>query len=154
MIKIDKENFKIETDCRTVGEFMTEAAAIYGVNLTIKVDGCRYEFFDNPKIRVTDDTPIGLVFIDGIGSGGINPDVVRITILSKPKPKTVRKRGWVNVYRASFGNYKTTPDNRRPAPQVYNSKEAAEQAVRLLSDPVERQMFTATAKIEWEEVAQ
>ena len=68
------------------------------------------------------------------------------------EPKTVRKSGWVNVYRAGFDNYKTTPDNRRPAPQVYNSKEAAEQAVRLLSDPVELQMFTATAKIEWEEV--
>ena len=27
MIRIDKENFKIETDCKTVGEFMTEASA-------------------------------------------------------------------------------------------------------------------------------
>lgn len=152
MIRIDKENFKIETDCKTVGEFMTEAAAFGCDRLVIKVDGCRYEFFDNPKIRVTDDTPIGLVFIDHIGSGGITPDVVYITILSKPKPKTVRKSGWVNVYRAGFESYKTTPDNRRPAPQIFNSKEAAEQAVRLLFDPIERQMFIANAKIEWEEV--
>ena len=97
MIRIDKENFKIETDCKTVGEFMTEAAAIGCDRLKIKVDGCLYEFFDNPKIMVTDDTPIGFVFIDHIVSGGITPDDVYITVHSKPKPKTVRKSGWVIV---------------------------------------------------------
>ena len=152
MIKINEENFKIETDCKTVGEFMTEAAAIFGGNVTIIVDGCRYEFHDNPKIRVTDETPLGSVAVERADSLLSGVAVLRVT--TKPKPKTVKKSGWVNIYRASFDNYKTTPENMRPAPQVYNSKEAAEQAVRLLSDPVELQMFTATAKIEWEEVSQ
>ena len=76
--------------------------------------------------------------------------VLRVT--TKPEPKTVKKSGWVNIYRASFDNYKTTPENMRPAPQVYNSKEAAEQAFRMLSDPAERKMFIATVRVEWEEV--
>lgn len=149
MIKLDKENFKIETDCKTVGEFMTEAAAIFD-SCVIIVDGCRYEFYDSPKTRVTDDTPLGSVAVERADSLLSGVTVLRVT--TKPKPKTVRKSGWVNIYRANSDNYKTTPDNRRPSPQVYNSKEAAEQAVRLLSDPVERQMFIATVKVEWEEV--
>ena len=150
MIKIDKENYKIETDCQTVGEFMTEAAALFGGNVYVIVDGCRYEFHDTPKIRVTDDTPIGSVAVERAESLLSGVTVLRVTYA--PKPKTVRKSGWVNIYRASSDNYKTTPDNRRPSPQVYNSKEAAEQAVRLLSDPVERQRFIAVARVEWEEV--
>lgn len=150
MIKLDKENFKIETDCKTVGEFMTEAAAIFGGNVTVIVDGCRYEFHDSPKIKVTDNTPLGSVTVEPADSLLSGVTVPRVT--TKPKPKTVRKSGWVNIYRANSDNYKTTPDNRRPSPQVYNSKESAEQAVRLLSDPVERQMFIATVKVEWEEV--
>lgn len=151
MIKLDKENFKIETDCKTVGEFMTEAAAIFDYCVII-VDGCRYEFHDNPKIRVTDDTPLGSVAVERADSLLSGVTVLRVT--TAPKPKTVRKSGWVNIYRANSDNYKTTPDNMRPSPQVYNSKEAAEQAVRLLSDPVERQIFIATVKVEWEEVRQ
>lgn len=150
MIKLEKENFKIETDCKTVGEFMTEADAIFGGNVTFIVDGCRYEFHDSPKIRVTDDTPLDCVAVERADSLLSGVTVLRVT--TAPKPKTVRKNGWVNIYRANSDNYKTTPDNRRPSPQVYNSKEAAEQAVRLLSNPVERQMFIATVKVEWEEV--
>ena len=150
MIKLDKENFKIETDCKTVGEFMTEAAAIFVGNVAVIVDGSRYEFHDNPKIRVTDDTPLECVAVERADSLLSGVTVMRVT--TKPKPKTVRKSGWVNIYRASFDNYKTTPENMRPAPQVYNSKEAAEQAFRMLSDPAERKMFIATVKVEWEEV--
>ena len=150
MIKIDKQTKEITTDCRTVGEFMTEAAAILGGNVTVIVDGCRYEFHDNPEIRVTDDTPLGSITVEPADSLLSGAAVLRVT--TAPKPKTVRKNGWVNIYRANSDNYKTTPDNRRPSPQVYNSKEAAEQAVRLLSNPVERQMFIATVKVEWEEV--
>lgn len=148
MIKIDKQTNKITTDCKTVGEFMTEAAAIFD-SCVIIVDGCRYEFHDSPKTRVTDDTPLGSVAVERAESLLSGVTVLRVT--TAPKPKTVRKSGWVNIYRVNSDNYKTTPDNRRPSPQVYNSKEAAEQAVRLLSDPVERQMFIATVKVEWEE---
>ena len=150
MIKLDTKNWKVETDCKTVGEFMTQAAELSGGNITIIVDGCRYEFHDNPKIRVTDETPLGSVAVEQADSLLSGVTVLRVT--TAPKPKTVRKSGWVNIYRASFDNYKTTPENMRPAPQVYNSKEAAEQAFRMLSDPTERKMFIATVKVEWEEV--
>ena len=150
MIKIDKENFKIETDCKTVGEFMTEAAA-FGLSVKVSIDDNDNYFFEGgQKVKVVDGTPIDKVLFDRTDYT-LNARA-SFRVITKSKPKTVRKSGWVNVYRAGFDNYKTTPDNRRPAPQVYNSKEAAEQAVRLLSDPVELQMFTATAKIEWEEV--
>ncbi|MBQ1196623.1 MAG: hypothetical protein IIV44_05410 [Rikenellaceae bacterium] len=152
MIKLDTKNRKVETDCKTVGEFMTEAAELSGGNITIIVDGCRYEFHDNPKIMVTDDTPLCSVIVEPVDSLLSGVTVLRVT--TKPKPKTVRRSGWVNIYRASFDNYKTTPENMRPAPQVYNSKEAAEQAFRMLSDPAERKMFIATVRVEWEEVAE
>ena len=139
MIKINKENFEIETDCDTVGKFITQAAAFGCDRLEIKVDGCRYEFFDNPKIRVTDDTPIGSVFVDSIGSGGITPDVVRITVLTKPKPKTVRKSGWVTIYN-DRGRWMT---NRF----VFDSKEAAIRNWDGLQEPI-------AAKIEWDEVTE
>ena len=140
------EHGSVSTDCVTVGQFMTEATAIYGGGLVIEVDGCRYEFSGNLKIMVTDNTPVGEIIYTSVPGG------ITFIVKTKPKPKTVKKAGWVNLYRASFDNYKTTPDNMRPAPQVYNSKEAAEQAVRLLSDPAERQMFIATVRVEWEEV--
>ena len=131
---------------------MTEAVELSGGNITIIVDGCRYEFHDNPKIMVTDDTPMGSVTLERADSLLSGVTVLRVT--TAPKPKTVKKSGWVNIYRASFDNYKTTPENMRPAPQVYNSKEAAEQAFRMLSDPAERKMFIATVRVEWEEVAE
>lgn len=141
MIKIDKQNFKIETDCKTVGEFMTEAAAFGCGILSIKVDGCLYEFYDNPKIMVTDDTPIGSVFVDRIGAGGVGPDVVRITVLTKPKPKTVRHSGWVNIYRAADDK------SRRIAGTIYDTKAEANE----LPNSAAR---IAVARIEWEEVEQ
>lgn len=152
MIKIDKENRKVEIDCKAVGEFMTQAAELSGGNITIIVDGCRYEFHDNPTIKVTDNTPLGSITVEQADSLLSGVTVLRVT--TAPKPKTIRREGWVNIYRVSFDNFKTTPDNSRPAPQVYNSREAAEQAVRLLFDPEEREMFIATVKIEWEEVTE
>ena len=38
MIKINKATNQVTTDCRTVGEFMTEAAAIFDGNVTVIVD--------------------------------------------------------------------------------------------------------------------
>lgn len=136
MINLDKENFKIETDCKTVGEFMTEAAAFGCGILSINVDGCLYEFYDNPKIRVTDNTPIGSVSVDNIGSGGVNPDVVRITVLTKPKPKAVLKLGWVNIYYDGIDRY---------CGYIWDTKDEVE----VLSDS---DNYVTTTKIEWEEV--
>lgn len=142
MIKLDKENFKIETDCRTVGEFMTEAAALFGCyRLEIIVYGCRYEFFDSPKIRVTDDTPINFVYLDCIGSGGIGPDTVYIKVLTKPKPKTVKKSGWVNVWRSETDGMTYCGES------IFMDKSLAERVGK------DRRNYIATVKIEWEEVA-
>jgi hypothetical protein len=142
MIKIDKENFKIETDCKTVGEFMTEAAAIFGGNVTIIADGCRYEFHDNPKITVTDDTPLGSVTVeraDSLLSGGT---VLRVT--AKPKLKTVRKSGFVNLYRGGI------LQGINCGYRVFASEQEAMDTFDMTADC---EKF-AVAKIEWEEVEQ
>lgn len=133
MIKIDKENWKVETDCKTVGEFMTEAAAIYGGGFTINVDGFRYEFFDNPKIRVTDDTPIDDVLYS------CAPGSVTFIVKTKPKPKTVKKSGWVNIYRAADDKTK------RIVGSIYDTKAEANKLPKSAAR-------VAVAKIEWEEV--
>lgn len=139
MIKIDKENFKIETDCKTVGEFMTEAAALFA-NCVVIVDGCRYEFFDSPKIRVTDDTPLGSVAVERADSLLSGVTVLRVT--TAPKPKTVKRSGWVNVFKYSD----TDPF---PAGVIYPDKKSCESDEAFLSC---KDIFVAVAKIEWEEV--
>ena len=138
MIKIDKQTKEITTDCRTVGEFMTEAAAILGGNVTIIVDGCRYEFHDNPKIRVTDDTPIGSVAVERADSLLSCVTVLRVT--TAPKPKTVRKSGWVNIYRD-----RKDENKRMVGTHIYPSEYAATAPLSLLN-------CVATVRIEWEEV--
>ena len=137
MIKIDKENFKIETDCKTVGDFMTEAAAILEGNVTVIVDGCRYEFHDNPKIRVTDETPLGSVAVERADSLLSGVTVLRVT--TKPKPKTVRKSGWIQLYKDSRGYF---------AGCVRESKEDFVKEIGYNCEKV------AAVKIEWEEVAE
>ena len=142
MIKIDKQTKEITTDCRTVGEFMTEAAAILGGNVTIIVDGCRYEFHDNPKIRVTDDTPLGSVAVERAESLLSGVTVLRVT--TAPKPKTVKKSGWANLYRTVLGNYCIIGN-------VYGMEKDC------YTDPTRKEViinaeFVTTAKIEWEEV--
>ena len=139
MIKIDKQNFKIETDCKTVGEFMTQAAAIFGGNVTIIADECRYEFHDNPKITVTDDTPLGSVSVERADS--LLSGVTVLSVTTAPKPNTVRKSGWVNIYRAADDK------SRRIAGTIYDTKVEAN---KLPNSAARR----AVAKIEWEEVEQ
>lgn len=136
----------VTTDCVTVGKFITEVCGKYpDSELTFRTEeGREITFKGERNVEVKD-----FALLDSITwAGGYGEYTFNI----KTKPKIVRREGWVNVYRTSSDNYKTTPDNRRPAPQVFNSKEAADQAVRLLSDQMERRMFVATAHIEWEEV--
>lgn len=137
MIKIDKENLKIETDCKTVGEFMTEVSAIFDGNVTIIADGCRYEFHDSPKIKVTDDTPLSSVEMERSDSLLSGVTVLRVT--TKPKPKTVRKIGWVNIYRA------TDDRSKRFVGSIYDTKAEANKLPKSAAR-------IAVAKIEWEEV--
>lgn len=135
MIKIDKENFKIETDCKTVGEFMTQAAELCGGNVTIIVDNCRYEFHDNPEIRVTDDTPLECVAVERADSLLSGVTVLRVT--TKPKPKTLKKSGWIQLYKDSRGYF---------AGYVRESKEDFAKEIGYNCEKV------AAVKIEWEEV--
>lgn len=132
MIKINKENWKVETDCKTVGEFMTEAAAMF-YNCVIIVDGCRYEFKESPKVRVTDNTPIGSVTMDGNGD---------IFITTKPCPKTVTRHGWVNLY------HKGWIDGIIPGSRLFKTEEEAAGRFDISTDCEK----LATARVEWEEV--
>lgn len=134
------EHGSVTTDCRTVGEFMTEAAAIFGGNLTIKVDGCRYDLFDNPKMRVTDNTPVNEVTYASA------PGSMVFAVKTAPKPKPVKKSGWVNLYKTELGNYCIIG-------KVYGKKKAC------YEDPSRKEMivnaeFVTEAKIEWEEVSE
>lgn len=126
------EHGSVTTNCVTVGQFMTEAAAIYGGGLTIKVDGFRFEFFDNPKIRVNDDTPI-----DEIQYASA-PGSFTFIVKTKQKPKTVKKSGWVNLFRLCGKMFVNG---------LYDSKEEAEN-VAGISD----EFHVATVRVEWEEV--
>ena len=139
MIKLDEENYKIETDCKTVGDFMAEAAELSGGNITIIVDGCRYEFHDNPKIRVTDETPLGSVAVERADSLLSGVTVLRVT--TAPKPKTVTKSGWVNIYAKG--------DSRITGRTVFASENAAK--VAPSTDGTTR---IATMRLVWEEVSQ
>lgn len=140
MIKIDKQTKKITTDCKTVGEFMTEAAAIFDFCVII-VDGCRYEFSETPKIRVTDDTPLGSVAVERADSLLSGVTVLRVTTASKPK--IVKKSGWGNLYRTVLGSYCIIG-------KVYGMEKDC------CTDPARKEViinaeFVTTAKIEWEE---
>lgn len=126
------EHGSVTTDCRTVGEFMTEAAAIYGGNLTIKVDGCRYDLFDNPKLRVSDGTPLDFV------TYASTPGSMVFNVTTKPKPKTVRKSGLVNIFRLC---------GKMIVNGLYDSKEEAKKEVGISDE-----FHVATVRVEWEEV--
>ena len=130
------EHGSVTTDCRTVGEFMTEAAAIYGGNLTIKVDGCRYDLFENPKLRVDDSTQLDHVtYASAPGSMVFN-------IKTKPKPKAVLKSGFVNLYRGGI------LQGINCGYRVFASEHEARDIFDMTADC---EKF-AVAKIEWEEV--
>ena len=138
MIKLDTKNWKVETDCKTVGEFMTQAAELSGGNITIIVDGCRYEFHDNPKIRVTDDTPLGSVIVEPADS--LLSETTVLSVTTAPKPKTVKLSGWVNIYRDIEDEHK-----RNVGTRIFPSEYAANAPLSLLNR-------VAVARIEWEEV--
>lgn len=137
MIKLDTKNWKIETDCKTVGEFMTEAAA-FGLSVKVSIDDCDNYFFEGgQKVKVVDDTPIDKVLFDRTDYT-LNARA-SFRVFTKPKPKTVRKSGWVNIYRAPYDK------SKRIVGTIYNTKSEA----NMLPKSAAR---IAVAKIEWEEV--
>lgn len=130
------EHGSVSTDCKTVGQFMTEAAAIYVGGLVIEVDGCRYKFSGNPKIRVADNTPVGEITYTSVPGG------ITFIVKTKPKPKTVKRSGWVNVLKYS-------DSNPFPAGVIYPDKKSCESDEAFICC---KDIFVAVAKIEWEEV--
>lgn len=130
------EHGSVTTDCRTVGEFMTEAAAIYGGNLTIKVDGCRYDLFENPKLRVADSTPIDEVTYASA------PGSMVFAVKTRPEPETVKKSGWVNIWRSETDGMTYCGEN------IYDDKSLAERVGEDSGNNI------ATVRVEWEEVKQ
>jgi len=131
MIKINNETNEITTDCKTVGEFITQAAAVF-YSCVIIVDGCRYEFVRTPKVRVTDETQIETVTMDR------DCDIV---ITTKPRPKTVTRHGWVNLY------HKGWIDGIIPGSRLFNTQEEAADRFDISIDCEK----LATARVEWEE---
>lgn len=131
MIKINNQTNEITTDCKTVGEFMTEAAAIFDYCVII-VDGLRHEFIENPRVRVTDNTPIDSVTM------AENCDIV---ITTKPSPKTVTRHGWVNLY------HKGWIDGIIPGSHLFKTEEEAAASFDISTDCEK----LATARLEWEE---
>lgn len=136
MIKLDTKNWKVETDCRTVGEFMTEAAA-FGLSVKVAIDDCDEYFFEGcQKVMVVDNTPIDKVLFDR--TDYTLHARASFRVFTKPKPKTVRKSGWINIFRLG---------EKRVLNGFYKSKEEAVSFIGL-----EKDIHVATVKVEWEEV--
>ena len=95
-------------------------------------------FHDNPNIRVTDGTPLGGVAVERADSLLSGVTVLRVT--ARPKPKTVRKSGWVNIYRDRDDEHQ-----RILGPRIFPSEYAANAPLSLVNR-------VAVARIEWEEV--
>lgn len=142
MIKLDTNVWKVETDCKTVGEFMTEAA-VFGLSVKVSIDDvCNYFFEGGQKVKVVDDTPIDKVLFD-LTDYTLNARA-SFRVFTKPKPKTVRKSGFVNLYRGGIllginCGYR-----------VFASAQEARDVFDMTADC---EKF-AVAKIEWEEVTQ
>lgn len=138
MINLDTKNWKVETDCMTVGEFMTEAST-FGLSVCVTVDdNIHYGFEGGQKTIVVDDTPIDKVLFD-------RTDYTfnarwSFRVFTKPKPKTVKKSGWVNVWRSEMDGITYCGDN------IYEDKSLAERVGKDCGNNI------FTAKIEWEEV--
>lgn len=136
MIKLDTKNWKVETDCRTVGEFMTEAS-VFGLSVKVTINDVDEYFFEGcQKVKVVDNTPIDKVLFDRTDSTLHARASFRV--ITKPKPKTVMKSGWTNIFKLG---------EKRVLSGFYKSKEEAVSFIGL-----EKDIHIATVKVEWEEV--
>lgn len=138
MIKLEKD-WKVETDCKTVGEFMTEAATFeFSVKVSID-DNNNYFFEGGQKVKVVDDTPIDKVLFDRTDYT-LNARA-SFRVFTKPKPKTVKKSGWVNIYKCDVG--------RTTGRIIFETETAAK-----LARSLEGLKKVDTVCVEWEEVQQ
>ena len=135
MIKLDTKNWKVKTDCKTVGEFLTEASA-FGLSVRVLIDeGFQYIFEGGQKVNVDDDTLLDKVYFDN--ADYLFNDRASFRVYTKSKPNTVKKNGWVAIFN-DRGRWMTNCF-------VFDSKEAAIRNWNGIQEPI-------VAKIEWEEV--
>ena len=140
MIKLDTKDWKIETDCKTVGEFMTEASQ-FGLSVKVSIDDLDNYFFEGgQKVKVVDDTPIDKVLFDRTDYTFNARASFRV--FTKPKPETVKKSGWVNIWRSETDGMTYCGEN------IYDDKSLAERVGKDCGNNI------ATVKVEWEEVTQ
>lgn len=144
MIKLDSGNIagdythygSVSTDCKTVGEFMTQAVEKFKNVKIIIDDNCTYYFKGGEKVMVTDDTEIESArYVDDT-----NPKTpLRIYVKTKPKPKYKVCSGWVNVWRGTDGVVYA-------GETIFQIKQDAEQYSNGLGNQID------VARIEWKEV--
>lgn len=140
MIKFDSGNIaedythygQMITDCRYVGQFVTEAVQMFD-NVTFRVndtvfnvkghgDGFKYESFAQIESVEYSTRMQGEMFFH-----------------IKTKPKTVKREGWVNIYKTYNGGYCVDG-------MVYDSRQECAEANA-------NNLRVATAHVEWEEVS-
>lgn len=139
MIKLDSGNIagdythrgRVTTDCLFVGNFVTEAVQMFD-NVTFMVndtvfnvkghgDGFKYESYAQIESVEYRDQCQGEIFFH-----------------IKTKPKTIKREGWVNVYKMHDGGYYVEGEVRD------SRRECAEANAYKLK--------VATAHVEWEEI--
>ena len=105
--------------------------------MKISINDNDYYFFEGgQKVKVVDDTPIDNVLFDRTDYT-LNARA-SFRVITKPKPKTVRKFGWINIFKLG---------GKRVLNGFYKSKEEAASFIGI-----EKDIHVATVKVEWEEV--
>ena len=125
----------VTTDCLTVGQFVTEAVAKFSKGeITFKVDDATFTVRDKGNEVFRYESRLKIESVEYVS--GWTDD---ITFIVKTKPKTVRRDGWVNIYRDSKdGNQRTV------GTCIYPSEYAANAPLSLVNR-------VAVARIVWEE---
>ncbi|MBR3551496.1 MAG: hypothetical protein IKO09_05840 [Bacteroidales bacterium] len=125
----------ITTDCLTVGQFVTEAVAKFSKGeITFQVDDATFTVRGKGNEAFRYESRLKIYSVEYVS--GWSDD---ITFIVKTKPKTVRREGWVNIYRDSKdGNHRTV------GTCIYPSEYAANAPLSLVNR-------VAVARIEWEE---
>ena len=125
----------VTTDCLTVGQFVTEAVAKFSKGeITFQVDDATFTVRGKGNEMFRHEIRLKIESVEYVS--GWTDD---ITFIVKTKPKTVKREGWVNIYRDSKDDNKRTVGTH-----IYPSEYAATAPLALLN-------CVATVRIEWEE---
>lgn len=125
----------VTTDCITVGQFVTEAVALFSKGeITFQVDDATFTVRGKGNEAFRYESRLKINSVEYVS--GWSDDIAFIV---KTKPKTVRREGWVNIYRDSKDDNKRTVGTH-----IYPNEYAATAPLALLN-------CVATVRIEWEE---